>query len=81
MSQFEKLESKMRNNPKGWVIEDLRKILKAYGFVEGVSGRGSHVTFSHPDLVDILTIPVHKPIKPVYVKQIIAQIDYLKENK
>lgn len=80
MSQFQKLVSKMRNSPQGWRINDLKKVLDGYGFVEGHSNGGSHVTFSHPKLEKINTIPVHKPIKAVYVKQLIEQIDYLEEN-
>lgn len=80
MSKFEKLLSRMRNNPRNWTIEDVRKVFIKYGFSEGKSSGGSHVSFSHPNLEEILTIPVHKPIKSIYVKQLIEKIDYLEEN-
>lgn len=81
MSKFEKKVAKMRNNPQGWGIDDLRPVFERYGFVEGPANPGSHVSFSHPKLEKINTIPIHKPIKSVYVKQLIDQIDYLEENK
>lgn len=80
MSKSEKLLSKMRNNQKNWRIDDLRKVFNQYGFIEGSSNGGSHISFSHPNLEEILTVPVHKPIKAIYVKQLIEKIDYLEEN-
>lgn len=80
MSTSEKLLFNMRNNHKNWRIDDLRKVFKQYGFVEKHSSGGSHISFSHPNLDEILTIPVHKPIKSIYVKQLIEKIDYLEEN-
>ena len=47
---------------------DLRRLLVWLGFDERTSG-GSHYTYSHPDLPEILTVPRRKPLKPVYVRK------------
>jgi len=45
------------------------------------SGKGSHVTFTHPKWVDILTVPAHRPIKPIYVKKLVSLIDMLQAEE
>ena len=37
--------------------------------------------FSHPVVPDILSVPAHRPIKPVYVRQIVALVDKVKESQ
>lgn len=63
----------MRNNPKDWRIEDLKRIADHYGIAYRQPGT-SHVTLSHPD-TNPLTVPAHKPIKPVYVRLFVEMID------
>lgn len=41
---------------------------------------GSHVIFHHSKWIEILYIPAHKPIKPVYIKKLINLIELL-ENE
>lgn len=72
MSKHEKLLQKMRYNPKNWIIEDLIVIANRYGFTFRQPGT-SHVTFSNGK--HRLTVPSHKPIKPIYVKQFVAMIE------
>jgi transposase len=59
----------MRNNPRNWQIADLEAIAIRFGMAVR-KGKGSHVTFSHAALAGILTVPAHRPIKPIYVKKI-----------
>lgn len=40
---------------------------------------GSHHVFSHPALVDTLSVPAHKPVKPIYIKRFLALVQQLKE--
>ena len=40
---------------------------------------GSHHVFSHDVATDIVSIPAHRPIKPVYVRQFVALVDKVKE--
>jgi hypothetical protein len=72
MSKHEKLLQKMRNNPRDWAIDDLIVIANRYGFKFRQPGT-SHATFSNGK--QRLTVPSHKPIKPVYVLQFIAMIE------
>lgn len=74
MAQLEKLIAKMRNQPQGWTIQDVEKVAVHFGFTKRTTS-GSHVTFSHEQHAHILTVPAHKPIKPVYIKRLFKLID------
>lgn len=67
---------KMRHNPHDWRIEQLETIAEHYGVKVRKSG-GSHVVFDHPQWVELLCIPARRPIKPVYVKKLVALLDRL----
>ena len=58
-------------------FDELRGVLLRLGFEERAPS-GSHYTYSHPDIRDILTVPRHRPTKPVYVRKARALI--LKHN-
>ena len=73
MSRIEKLIAKMRNNPRDWQIEDINAIAERFGIEYRQPGT-SHVTF-RTNSGEKVTIPAHKPIKPVYIKQFIALLD------
>lgn len=75
-----KFLKKIRQNPKDCIIEQLESFAKHYGIVVRKSS-GSHVTFSHPDWIEILTVPAHRPIKPIYIKKFINLIDLLENGK
>lgn len=66
--------------PKDWQIADLEVIALRFGITLR-RGKGSHVSFTYPTWVAILTIPTHKPVKPVYVKKFVSLIDTLKEEE
>ena len=57
----------------GVTFDELRGVLLRLGFEERAPS-GSHYTYSHPDVRDILTVPRHRPIKPVYVRKARALI-------
>lgn len=73
MSTFEKQLEKMRANPKDWRIEELKTIADRLKIDYRQPGT-SHVTFRFHN-GEKLTVPAHRPIKPIYVKQFIALID------
>lgn len=77
MSARDKTLDKMRNNPRDWRINDLLAIAGHYG-VEVRHDGGSHTIFSHPSVEGILSIPAHRPIKPIYVRQFLSLIDAIK---
>ncbi len=66
----------MKANPKDWRIEQLETIAKHYGVGIRKTG-GSHVVFDHHDWIELLCVPAHRPIKPIYVKKFIALIESL----
>lgn len=76
MTNAAKILQKMRENPLNWKIEQLETMVKSYNVNVRKSG-GSHVIFEHSNWVKLLSIPAHRPIKPIYVKKLIALIDSL----
>ncbi len=79
MTNVAKILKKMRDNPLNWKIEQLETVVKPYGVRIRKSG-GSHVIFEHSRWIQLLSIPAHRPIKPIYVKKLIALIDSLENN-
>ena len=73
MVKIEKLLSKLRNNPLGWQIETLKEIARRFD-IEWRQPGTSHVTFRHPNETK-LTVPAHRPIKPVYIRKFVRLID------
>ena len=69
----------MRNNPRDWRIDDLKAIADREGFDYRQPGT-SHVTFRTPT-GEKLTVPAHKPIKPIYIKMFVDLIDNKKGGK
>jgi len=66
MSKLSKILDKMRNNPLDWRIDSLKTVARAHG-IEWRQPGTSHVTFRHPNGAK-LTVPAHRPIKPIYIK-------------
>lgn len=80
MSKSEKRLARMRNNPQGWVLDDLITVANEFGMTLK-NQVGSHATFSHPLMREILTVPAKRPIKPVYVKKFVAMIDEILDSE
>ena len=80
MGQIEKLLRAIKINPKDVPWEDIDRLLKHYGFGCRNQG-GSHYTYYHPELEEILTIPRRRAVKAVYVKQALRLIEKLKEGE
>jgi hypothetical protein len=78
MTKAEKILERMRNNPRDWSIEDLKVIAKRYGIDWRQPGT-SHVTFAAMGAVP-LTVPAHKPIKPIYVTRFLTMVDNLRAS-
>ena len=80
MSTADKLLENMRQNPRDWRIESLVTVARRYG-AEIRNHGGSHHVFSFHEVELAVTVPAHRPIKPVYVKQFIVLIDLVKEKR
>ena len=65
----------MKANPRGdWSIADVEVIARAFNIACKPPRRGSHYTLSHPAVRGHLTIPAHRPIKPIYIRLLLDMI-------
>ena len=84
MSQFEKLLLRIYLLDKNLRFDELKKVLEYYGYtMKGPASGSSHKTFRKQGKEPI-TIPVHTPIKSVYVemvKEIVESEDANDEEK
>jgi predicted RNA binding protein YcfA (HicA-like mRNA interferase family) len=73
---------RMRANPAGnWKMKDVEAVCDENGFsCKPPTGGGSHFKVSHPDFYDILTVPARRPIKPVYIRKVVALITQLRRK-
>jgi hypothetical protein len=70
-----KLLARMRENPRDWRIEDVVSVCRSADLTCSPPRTGSHYKISHPARREILTIPAHRPIKPVYIRELVRFID------
>ena len=70
-----KLLERMRRNPKDWRIEDVTALCDAFGATCTPPRKGSHYKIKHQGQTEILTIPARRPIKPVYIADLVRFID------
>ena len=74
MSKADKTLDKMRPGPRDWRIEDLEVVARRHGLTVRKPG-GSHAIFQKQGVALEVSVPAHKPIKPVYVRRLIELID------
>jgi hypothetical protein len=74
MSKADKTLNKMRVNPRDWRIEDLEALARRHGLTVR-KPNGSHVIFQKSGCALEVSVPAHKPIKPVYVLRLIELIE------
>lgn len=75
MSKQAKAIAAMRVNPQDWRMEQIESVAAYAGLTVRKNG-GSHVVFQKPGCHNEVTIPARKPIKAVYVVQLLALIDW-----
>jgi hypothetical protein len=80
MSRADKLLEEMRANPRDWRIEDVASLCKAEGIACTPPRKGSHYKVKHAQVARILTVPASRPIKPVYVRALVAFVDEVREK-
>ena len=81
MSKWEKLLDKLLSLSPGMRFAELEKILVSYGYVKYAPRSGSsHYTFRKPNCNPI-TIPMHEPIKRVYIKLVREAVEGEIENE
>ena len=71
----------MRDNPAaGWTIADVAAVCRDVGAnCVAPRGCGSHYRVSHPALREKLTVPYRRPIKPIYIRHLVAFIDAVRQ--
>lgn len=69
----------MRANPRaGWRISDVEQLCRQHGVLcESSRGGSSHYKVAHPLIRRKLSIPFARPIKPVYIRDLVRFIDEL----
>ncbi len=75
MGRGDKLLDRMRANPRDWRIEDVVSLCESVGIACSPPRKGSHYKVKHRDMAEILTIPAHRPIKPVYIRDLVRFVD------
>jgi predicted RNA binding protein YcfA (HicA-like mRNA interferase family) len=81
MARGQKLIDAMRANPRDWAIEDVQRACSAAGLTCEAPKRGSHYKVSHPQLATILTVPYNRPIKPIYIRELLRMIEQLEDRR
>jgi hypothetical protein len=70
------LLERMRRNPAGdWQIRDVEALCREYGLLFRAGKGTSHCHAKYPAAREILTIPAHRPIKPVYIRRLARYIE------
>lgn len=77
MARGDKTLDALRANPRDWRIAQLETVAKRYGVNVRKPG-GSHVVFEHPAVVQALSVPARRPIKPIYVQRFVRMIDMIR---
>jgi hypothetical protein len=66
----------MRRNPAdNWRIQDVEAVCREHGLLFRAGKGTSHCHAKHPKARHILTIPARRPIKPVYIRQLVRYIE------
>ena len=73
MAKYQKLLEKIKNNAKSVDFDDIKKVLEINGY-KCINTGGSHYVFRKQGK-DSITIPYNKPIKAIYVKQVIKALE------
>ncbi|MGD9615999.1 MAG: type II toxin-antitoxin system HicA family toxin [Alphaproteobacteria bacterium] len=72
---------RMRANPRAdWTIADVERLCREVGLKVTPPHRGSHYKVRRPENGTILTIPARRPIKPVYIRALVALADTLRNK-
>ena len=73
MNVAAKLLGSMRRNPLNWRLGDLQTVARQHG-IDWRHQSGSHCVFIRDD-GRTLSVPAHRPIKPVYIRKFIELVD------
>ena len=75
-----RLDGMRRNPTANWTIGDVEAVCEETGVgCRPPRGGGSHYKVYHPAITEILTVPFKRPIKPVYIRKLVAYIDSVRK--
>lgn len=70
------LLEQMRRNPQGgWGIADVQRLCDEHGIDLMKPTRDSHYKAASPYLAAHQSVPYKRPIKPIYIKALVAMVD------
>ncbi|HEX6441540.1 MAG TPA: type II toxin-antitoxin system HicA family toxin [Stellaceae bacterium] len=73
------LLERMRANPRAdWTISDVERLCRRMGLTITAPRRGSHHKVRDSQSGTTLTIPARRPIKPVYIRALVALVDRIR---
>ncbi|MBF0177786.1 MAG: type II toxin-antitoxin system HicA family toxin [Magnetococcales bacterium] len=78
MNKRMKLLDSVKHNPRDWRMDDLLVLARQVG-IECRNHGGSHHVFSYPGVEGLVTVPAHRPIKPVYIRQFLLLVADVQE--
>lgn len=81
MAKGAKLLEGMRANPRDWRMDDISVLCAAFGIACTAPRGGSHYKIKHERIDEILTIPARRPIKPVYIRDLVQFVDRVQRTE
>jgi hypothetical protein len=76
MASKRSLLDQMRDNPRAdWTISNVERLCRECGLDVLPPTKGSHYKVRCDAVPFILTIPAHRPIKAVYIRELVAFAD------
>ncbi len=76
MSKSDEPVVAMRRNPAGdWAVADIQRVCALLGWQCLAPSSGSHWKIVAPGQAAILTVPARRPVKPIYIRKLLAMID------
>ena len=67
--------------PADWTMADIERLCRSHGLTATAPLRGSHYKIRHSSSAAVLTIPARRPIKPVYIRALVALVDLVVQQK
>ena len=82
MAKKRSLLDQMRDHPRGdWSIGDIERLCREHRLDLMKPTGGSHYKISCREIAYILTVPAHRPIKPVYIRELVSFVDYVASGR
>ena len=71
----------MRDDPRDGRIADIDRHCAKHDIMRSPPAGGSHHKVTHPAMTTILTIAAHRPIKPVYIRDLVRCVDVVRGHE